>query len=482
MKKMSIKYLYCIAVVLLAASCKKNMTDLNSSPKVATKVSGQMLFSNAEKNFADNMTTPNVNSGIFELIAQYWAETTYPQESQYDLGNRNIPLNWWINWYQNVVQGLNQSLALMRQEATDPTLLPAQKLAYKNKIAIAGIFKAYSFSVVVNTYGNIPYTQALQGAANTTPVYDDQKTVYYALLDSIAGNLASLDAGSSSFGSADLIYGGDVAAWIKFGHTLRLKLGMLIADADAAKAKTVAEAAAPNVFTSNDDNALLAYTQNPPNVNPIWTNLVQSGRNDFVAANTLVNAMNSTNDPRRPAYFTTVGGVFAGGVYGSGNKFANFSAPSDKVEAADFPAIILDYAETEFLLAEGAARGFNVGGTAATHYANAVTASIAFWGGSSSDAATYLAQPGVAYDATNWKKSIGTQQWIAYYTRGFDAWTAYRRLDYPQLAAPPAAKTAFPVRYTYPSTEPNLNEANYKAASAAIGGDAVTTRLFWDKN
>ena len=80
---------------MLIASCHKDMTDLNINPKAVTNVRGEMLFSNAERNFADVMTTPNVNTGIFELIAQYWAETTYPQESQYDLGNRNIPLNWW---------------------------------------------------------------------------------------------------------------------------------------------------------------------------------------------------------------------------------------------------------------------------------------------------------------------------------------------------------------------------------------------------
>jgi hypothetical protein len=66
------------------------------------------------------------------------------------------------------------------------------------------------------------------------------------------------------------------------------------------------------------------------------------------------------------------------------------------------------------------------------------------------------------------------------YTRGFDGWTSFRRLDYPQLQAPPSAITPFPVRFTYPSTEPNLNNANYTAAAASIGGDVVTTKLFWD--
>lgn len=467
--------------LLLLGACKKNMTDLNVNPKAAQQVPGEMLFSNAEVNFANTMTTPNVNTGIFELIAQYWAETTYPQESQYDLGNRDIPLNWWNALYRDVLQDLNQSLSLMRTQQTDPTLLPSQKVAYKNKIAIAKLFRAYVFSVLVNTFGDIPYTEALQGGENTTPKYDKQKDVYYALLDTIRTSIKEIDQTGDSFGNADLIYGGDTQAWYKFANSIQLRLAMIIADVDLQKAKTLVEEAAPHVFTSNDDNALIRYTTTPPHVNPIWVNLVQSKRNDFVAANTLVDVMNTRNDPRRQFYFTRVAasGTYIGGVYGSGNAFKNFSHPSEKVEAPDFPAIIMDYAQIEFLLAEAVMRGMNVGGTAAQHYNNAVTASIEFWGGTAADAAAYLANPLNQFDPGNWKRSIGIQEWIHLYTRGFDAWIEQRRLDYPQLVAPPSAVTAFPVRYTYPSTEENLNP-NYKEASTSIGGDQVTTKLFWD--
>ena len=119
-------------------------------------------------------------------------------------------------------------------------------------------------------------------------------------------------------------------------------------------------------------------------------------------------------------------------------------------------------------------------GSAESHYSAGVTASIEAWGRTASDADKYLAQPVNQFDASNWRKSIGVQSWINYYTRGFDAWIEQRRLDYPQLKAPPAAVSEFPVRYTYPSTEINLNKANYEAASASIGGDLVATRLFWD--
>jgi hypothetical protein len=480
MKRSISKYIKFIAVVMLFAACSKNMTDLNVNQKAPANVPGETLFSNGELSLANALATPNVNSGIFELIVQYWAETTYPQESQYDLGNRDIPLNWWNTLYRDVIQDFNQSIILMRQQQQDPTLLPEDQAAYVNKIAIAKIMRAYSFSILVNTFGDIPYTEALQGRVNTTPKYDNQQDVYYALLDTINQSIQEMDLSAGSFGNADLIYGGDINAWYKFANSIKLKLGIIIADVDPQRSQTEVVSAAPNVFTSNDDNALLRYTTTPPNVNPIWTNLVQSNRNDFVAANTLVDTMNAHKDPRREFYFTTVDGEYIGGVYGAGNSFSNYSHPSDKVEAADFPGIIMDYAEVQFFLAEAAARGFNVSGTAQQHYNSGVTASIEFWGGSSNDAQEYLSQGINQYDASNWRKSIGVQAWINYYTRGFDAWVYQRHLDYPQLQAPPSAVSEYPVRYTYPSTEINLNQANYEAASSSIGGDEVTTHLFWD--
>lgn len=455
------------------------MSDLNRNPKTTSNIPGETLFTNAQKNFADIMTTPNVNNNIFEFIVQYWAATTYPQESRYDLGNRNIPQNWWTIIYRDVIRDLTESIALIRQ---DEAITEAQQAEQRNKIAIAQIMRVHAFYVLVNTFGNIPYTAAMN-VENPTPVYDDQQDVYYALLDTLDAALGNLDDSYESFGNADLIYNGNVASWIKFGNSLKLRMAMVIADVDPSTARTLAEEAAPYVFTSNDDNALFPYMVTPPNTNPIWTNLVQSNRNDFVPANTLVNTMNGLNDPRRDDYFTTdPNGGYSGGVYGSGNTFANFSHVSDKALEPDFPAVLMDYAEVEFLLAEAVERGFNVGGTAADHYSNAIRASILYWGGTEADATTYLLLPTVDYQTAQgpWQRKIGTQQWIAQYLRGFDAWVTWRRLDYPELQAPPSAITAIPLRYTYPSNEQNLNEENYRQASQAIGGDAVTTKLFWD--
>jgi len=92
-----------------------------------------------------------------------------------------------------------------------------------------------------------------------------------------------------------------------------------------------------------------------------------------------------------------------------------------------------------------------------------------------------MSRPGVPYSAANWKQSIGTQKWLALYNRGWDAWIEWRRLDYPLLDPAVDALSDIPLRYPYPVNEQNVNRLNYEAASTAIGGDVVETKLWWDK-
>ena len=146
----------------------------------------------------------------------------------------------------------------------------------------------------------------------------------------------------------------------------------------------------------------------------------------------------------------------------------------------------MDYTEAEFLLAEAVERGFSVGGTAEEHYINAVRSSIVYWGGTTTQADAYLAQPSVAYATafSDWKQKIGTQAWLAYWLRGNTLWNSYRRLDYPRLYAPAGYLQEInkvPVRLFYPVSEQTLNADNYEAASLKIGGDSPLTKLFFDK-
>lgn len=466
-----------MSVVLV--SCDKDFGDMNTDQKNPSKVEPGPLFTFAQRSLVNAMTNTNVNLNIFRMIAQQWTETTYIDEANYDLATRNIPQNFWNSLYLNVLKSLDESQKLIPDQ--NDAFFPANVKANQN--ACAEILNVYTWSTLVNTFGNIPYSEALD-IDNSAPAYDDAATVYSDLLNRLDNAVNSIDTGADGFGSSDIMYGGDMSGWKKFGRSLQLRLAMVIADSDAGKASSIISKVYNEVITSNDDNSYLFYLSSPPNTNQLWVDLIQSGRKDFVAANTLVDFMNGLEDPRIPYYFTTdANGGYSGGIYGASNNYAAYSKPNDRLTAPDFEATIFSASEVEFLLAEAVERNISVGGTAAEHYENGIRRCMEYWNVPSAEIDAYLARPDVAYAtaAGDWKQKIGTQKWLALYNQGYEAWTEWRRFDFPKLEAPTDAKSDVPLRLTYPVQEQTLNASNYTSAASAIGGDVVETKLFWDK-
>jgi hypothetical protein len=482
------KILIILSFFAMITSCGK-LEDLNQNIKDPAVVPGETLFTGAQKRIIDQMVSTNVNLNVCRLFVQYWTETTYFDESNYDLTTRSQPDGLWDLFYVNVLKNLEEAKTVITATPSPAGEDPAVK---QNKLAIAEIMAVYTWDVLVTTFGNVPYSDAIN-IEIPLPKYDDALTVSTNLLSRLDAAIGQLNDSFDSYGSADNMYGGNVALWAKFANSLKLRMAMELSDVTSLQStvKAAVESAAPNVLSSNADNAKIIYLSAMPNTNPLYVDLVASGRNDFVAASTIVDSMNSLADPRRPFFFTQLdtsseAGVeklaYVGGICGASNNFLAYSHVAPLIQTPTFPGTMFDYAEVEFLLAEAVERGFDVGGTAEEHYNNAIAASIEDWGGTALEAAAYLANPKVAYATADgdWKQKIGVQSWIAYYNRGFEAWTQFRRLDYPKLVAPEDALSALPIRYTYPINEQTLNGTNWEAASTAIGGDAVDTPLFWD--
>ena len=549
------KLIIIFTAAVMAVSCSDNLEDLNQNIKDPASVSGESLYLSAEKQLADQIVTPNVNLNNNRLWVQYLQETTYTDESNYDQITRPIPGNHWREMYRDVLKDLDEAAKII--EATDNPLTNDLK---QNKLAAIEILSVYAWSNLVETFGDIPYSEALD-IDNVLPKYDDGLTVYKDLINRLTAASNNIDVSKGIIGNK---IGLDASGWKKFANSLKLRMGIMLSDVDAATSQSAVQTAVTaGVFTSNADNASYQYSANAPNNNPMNDNLVLSGRNDYVAASTLVNIMNDVNDPRRSAYFngkveftfddpvfgvSTTGTVttisfendllyvpavgdevylvveegddvllgtilnvndasieidnintsvavddeiaivsHVGGLPGDAATYANYTHVNDRVVDPTEPGVLLSYVEVEFLLAEAAARGYNVGGTAESHYNAGITASFNYW--NVSGASSYLADPEVNYTTAlaastsdpKWKMVIGTQAYIALYNRTFAPYLSVRRLDYPILREPVDAQSGFPVRYTYPVTEQTLNGTNYSAASSAIGGDAAETQLFWDK-
>lgn len=483
------KRIVIIFTVLLSvlAGCS-DLTTLNVDKKNPEVVPGEPLFTNAQKELSDFVNNTNVNINIFKLMAQYWTETTYIDEANYDLVTRNISTGIYTRMYLRVLKDLKESASIIA--ATD--VISTQEAAKQNRLQIIEILTVYSYLQLVDVFGNVPYTEALN-IDNVYPKYDDASSIYKDLFARLDAAISKLDDGAGSFDSADLYYSGDVASWAKFANSLKIRMAITIADADNGLAKSAIESAAGKCFSSNGDDCLLPYLSSSPNFNQLYADLVASGRHDFVPANTLVDKLVELGDPRIGAYVvdqidtSTEEGVekiaWVGGAYGYPNSYGQCSHIADWIQEPTFPGIMMTYSEICFYLAEAAERGYNVGGTAEEWYNKGIEASFDFW---SVDGATaYMAKPEVAYATASgtWKEKIGVQSWLANYTRGLEAYNTWRRLDYPILNIPEDATSYadIPVRFTYPINEQTLNAASYNAASSAIGGDLITTKLFWDK-
>jgi hypothetical protein len=493
------KRILIFATATLLTACTKDITKLNIDPKHPVTVPSYALFTQAENLMANNMTSVSENDNIFRLIEQQWTEVQYLTESQYNIPGRSIADGIWDEFYTGPLTNFEKAKGLMKTDVTDAGTL-------KNELAISDICEVYCFYYLVTTFGNVPYSQAFSINTTLFPKYDDAATIYADLLKRLDADIANLDASAGSFGTADMIYGGDAAAWKKFANTFKLKMGILLSDSDPVTAKaTITSAIGGGIFTSNADNALYNFSSSPPYTNQAWVGLVQGGRKDYVATDTYMTLLGSQNktdatigDKRTPYYFAqNKVGIYVGAPNAQGTiLYSEFSLPSGSqltlgnsngqaasigsLANANFPGDLLDYSETQFYLAEAVARGF-ISGSAATYYANGITASFVYWTGSDAGASDIIAANPIGSGQAAQLQAIAAQQYLALYNRGYDAWTVNRRLDYPVLIPPPNAISDFPVRFTYPNKEQQINSSNYQAASTAIGGDVVTTKLWFDK-
>ncbi|MBE7174051.1 MAG: SusD/RagB family nutrient-binding outer membrane lipoprotein [Williamsia sp.] len=471
--------------VCLATACTKKFDDLNRDPTRPTDASPETLITGAEKSASDIIYNNFVNGRVGMLYAQFWSQTQNESVSQYLLDESSNNTLW--NLYTTALINLD---GIVQQHAQNPEAVSA------NEAAIANVLSVWVYEVLTDTYGNVPYSQALKGLDNFTGTYDDAATIYDSLLLRLDAQISAFDSAGGNFASGEKIYNGDVTKWRKLANSLKLRMGIRMADANPEKARTVIESAiAGGVITSEEDNALFQYLAAVPDQFPFNEQSGTGIPNDYVMSATVVDFMDSLNDPRLPVYArpATDDSVIRGKVYGLGafsNDFSFYSYPGTRPYSPTFPGIIMVKSEVDFALAEAAARGF-ITDSAATHYADGIRSSMSFWG--ITDTAVVNAYiDSVPYNGDDWRNCIGTQKWLSLYMQGLQAWFERTRLKFtksggePLFVTPgnildPSVTDGVPYRLTYPITEGNINKANYDAAGAAIGGNTKGTKLWWNK-
>ncbi|MBZ4187556.1 SusD/RagB family nutrient-binding outer membrane lipoprotein [Niabella beijingensis] len=475
--------LFLFALTASICSCKK-FDELNTDPVKPADTSPEQLLLSAEKSAMDALYNSIVNNRVGMHYAQYWSATDKEEGSRYQLDEGSNSTLWSL--YNGPLEDLKE-IERLNETSSFPESVP-------NQNAIAGILQAWIIQTLADTYGNIPYSQAVKPDV-LMPPYDDAATIYLDLIKQLNNNQAALDAAAPSYSSGDVLYKGDVTKWKKLANSLIVRIAMRMSEVKPAEAKTAIEMAVKNgVITDNTDEALFPYTGEAPNTYPY--NELGRELTEFVVSETLVNYMEGLKDPRLEIYArpATNSKTIIGKPYGLGTNSASdaqkYSTPGVRVYAPDFPGILITSSEVQFLLAEAAARGMNVGGTAEVFYKAGIKANMDFWKVPEAAATTYINS--VPYKSSGWKNVIGTQKWIAMYMQGLQSWYERLRLQFtkpdgtPLFIAPVAGSldpnvTMVPNRLTYPVVETNTNARNKDAAAAAIGGDTKGTKLWWQK-
>lgn len=524
MNKSIIKFLF-LGLLGVNCACTSRYEDINTNPYEANKE--QMEYdayslSAALVGMQGYVMPTDVNLFQFLdcLLGGSYGGYLSDSNNGFNAGKFSTynPQESWLRVpFNDVIPKIYTNYNLLKSVTKDPVPL-----------AVADIVKVAAVSRIADIYGPIPYSKIGADGKLAAP-YDSQKEVYLKMFEELDNAISTLTKNRTLDFSpnADKVFGGKVEKWIKYANSMKLRLAMRVVYADEGLARRKAEEAVNHevgTMSSNADNALISVSNNPFRVIMYEYN----GGDSRISAD-ITSYMNGYKDARRSKYFTV--STFQGD--GISNGFSGLRSGiqipsggivhsySNMVVNPDSKLLWMNAAETAFLKAEGAIRGWNMGpveGGAADaaegFYNKGIALSFDQWG-VAGDAQSYIndavSVPEVykdpmgtfSYNGTastitiKWSATDGferkleriiTQKWIANFPLGLEAWAEYRRTGYPKLMEVLDNKSGGVVnsslmvrRLPYPKTEYTENAENMPGALKSLNGaDNMATRVWWD--
>jgi hypothetical protein len=502
------KKIHFFLAVLFLTSCDQGFDEMNINPIALTAVEPAFQL-----NTAIVASAPGYGNLSYETTIVKQMITPFSGQgsaANFNQDNRTVSNGNWTSYYGNIIRELTDVIAQTKD-------VPARSNLYH----MTRIWRAYSFMILTDSYGDIPYTQAgksyLEGIVK--PVYDTQESVYTDILTELDAASAGLDATKTKVAS-DVLYDGDVVKWKRLGYSILLRAAMRLSKVNPTKsAEYVAKAVAGGVMQSNADNAIIRHTASF--TNPVGSQLNGGQSAFFYLDEEFVSFLQKNNDPRLGSiavrYVGATSGaqqieskanrtpaVQIGAPQGYDNTTISAAVTASKLAslwdysqldktrmaALTAPSFLVTYAQTQLLLAEAAFRKWTTG-NAATFYANGIRAhmqQLASYGTSTAVAesaiTTYIDTNPLA--AGKELEQINTQYWVASFLVGPETWANFRRSGFPILKPNPYPgkdlKTEdFIRRLTYTDAELNVNKANVQQAISRQGANLLDTRIWWDK-
>ena len=477
------KAILLLCVSFIYSSCETvDFGNTNDNPNGPTAAVTSQLLTQAQKTVA---TIGTDITGI--LFTQQLTEGQYPGESRYATLTYN-----YNGYYTGSIQNLNEIIKL---NTNDDTKTQAQAFGdNNNQIATAKILRTFILQFMTDSWGALPWSEAFQGIDNPQPKFDTQEELYTLMFAEIEEALSLINT-TKAGPSGDLIFSGDMARWRVFANSLKMTMALRISDANPTLAKSKFEQviSSGHYIKTNADNIEFNYTSDNAGDSE-WHDRFKT-REDYILSDAMMESLRTNVDPRLFKYAepsktgTAASTTFPGGAdakyVGAPDGKVNGNVPDFSFPTAtiiydvDYPTPVYTAAQMKFAMAEAAVKGWNVGGAAASDlYEEAIAASMDYWGVDATDKTDYIAAH--PYASMN---DIAYQKWIALYLNGHEAWSEWRRFDYPVLTpSANAADPRIPVRDSYDSSVEDNNPANYAAIVAAQGADDNHTKLWWDVN
>lgn len=316
----------------------------------------------------------------------------------------------------------------------------------------ATVMRTFAFQLMVDNTSECPYTEALQGSANSSPVWDDGETVYKGVLAELDAAEAALDASGDLMTMTDMMFNKNIRQWRGYANALRLRMYLRMYDKDnSVKDKITALVNADEFFTGN---AMLdIYADNAGNRSPFYSSYYSLGTGNHCAAYPIISYMSATGDPRIAYAFdkATATGKYVGQMpgakadqkdWGGGStsgKWLNADVSNVNYalydgSGASRPAYLFTRANLQFLIAEVNMRFLNNEAAAKVAYETAVRADFDARG-MSADADAFLSGEANWDNASDKLNLIYMQKWVAlFYMDNMEAWSEIRRTDVPALS------------------------------------------------